>query len=404
MASRGRKPAKVKGVYQRGESWCCRYEVNGKDVRKTFASRDQAVDHLDKVRRMEREGEIIPPTAKGPLLNASERERRSKRSSLLLDDLIGQYLEKEQVAVNRELEQNAKSDAYSNDAQKRLDNLKSRFKAIKTAFEGRLADSIEPFEIKDFLEGLGRSNGTMNRYKTTLSAVYSYAKERKLLSVNPVREVKRYTEVLGIPRWMNETEEDRIRLVVQEWIEETPAEYRVTRLLLREHLNEITLASQTGMRKGNQYALRWELDINFPLRLIHLPSTKSNRPHTIPMTDGVYEALLDQQAIQKELTSLRDENPQRTRMQLNGRVFTIRENREWFDKAKKDAGIKALRWHDLSRHTAGSRLAASGANQKVIQEVLGHSSLAMSARYTHLSKGQVADAIKALDRTTVHVR
>jgi site-specific recombinase XerD len=116
------------------------------------------------------------------------------------------------------------------------------------------------------------------------------------------------------------------------------------------------------------------------------------------MTDGVYEALLDQQEIQRELATLRGENPQRTRMQLDGRVFTIRENREWFEKAKKEAGIRSLRWHDLSRHTAGSRLAASGANQKVIQEVLGHSSLAMSARYTHLSKGQVADAMKALDR------
>ena len=90
----------------------------------------------------------------------------------------------------------------------------------------------------------------MNRYKTTLSAVYEFAKERKLLVSNPVREVKRYQEVLGLPRWMNETEEDRIRKVVQNWINQTPAEYHIARLLLREHLNEITLASQTGMRKG----------------------------------------------------------------------------------------------------------------------------------------------------------
>lgn len=401
MGPRGRKPAKVKGVYQRGESWCCRYQVDGKDVRKTFGTRDQAIEHLDKVHRMEREGEVIPATAKGPLLNASERERRSKRSALLLDDLIAQFLAKEEIAVKRELEQNAKSAGYSNDAQKRLDNLKSRFKAIRKKFDGRLADSIEPFEIKDFLEGLGRSNGTMNRYKTTISGVYEFAKERKLLSVNPVREVKRYQEVLGIPRWMNETEEDRIRLVVQGWIDVTPEEYRVTRLLLREHLNEITVASQTGMRKGNQYALRWELDINFSHRLIHLPRTKAGRPHTVPMTDGVYSALIDQQEIQRELATLRENNLERTRMQLDGRVFTIRENREWFDRAKKEAEIKSLRWHDLSRHTAGSRLAASGANQRVIQEVLGHSSLAMSARYSHLSKSHVANAMKALDRNRI---
>jgi site-specific recombinase XerD len=34
----------------------------------------------------------------------------------------------------------------------------------------------------------------------------------------------------------------------------------------------------------------------------------------------------------------------------------------------------------------------------VIQEVLGHKTIAMSARYTHLSKAHVADAMKALNR------
>jgi site-specific recombinase XerD len=54
--------------------------------------------------------------------------------------------------------------------------------------------------------------------------------------------------------------------------------------------------------------------------------------------------------------------------------------REWLEKAKKEAKIKDLGWHQLSRHTAGSRLAASGANQKVIQEVLGHATIIMSAK------------------------
>jgi site-specific recombinase XerD len=87
-------------------------------------------------------------------------------------------------------------------------------------------------------------------------------------------------------------------------------------------------------------------------------------------------------------------------MKLDGRVFTIRENREWFEKAKREAGITDLGWHQLSRHTAGSRLAANNANQKVIQEVLGHKTIAMSARYTHLSKAHVSSEMNAaLSRT-----
>ena len=155
------------------------------------------MDHLDKVRRMTRQGEPIPSSAKRPLLDSSERESRSKRSPLLLTELIEQYVAKAKAAAERELELNSKSDGYKADIQKRMDNLNSRFKAIKTAFDGRYADSIEPHEIKDFLECLGALRRTMNRYKTTLSAIYQYAKERKLLAANPVLEVKRYPEVLG---------------------------------------------------------------------------------------------------------------------------------------------------------------------------------------------------------------
>jgi integrase len=147
------------------------------------------------------------------------------------------------------------------------------------------------------------------------------------------------------------------------------------------------------MRKGNQYALTWS-DINFKLRLITLPDTKTGVPHTVPMTDDVHAALKDQQEIQDRMRELRGDR-ETTRMKLDGRVFTIRENREWFEKAKREAGINDLGWHQLSRHTAGSRLAANNANQKVIQEVLGHKTIAMSARYTHLSKAHVSSEMNA---------
>jgi site-specific recombinase XerD len=77
------------------------------------------------------------------------------------------------------------------------------------------------------------------------------------------------------------------------------------------------------------------------------------------------------------------------------RVFTIRENREWFEKTKREAGITDLGWHQLSRHTAGSRLAANNANQRLIQEVPGHKTIAMSTRYTHRSKAHVSSEMNA---------
>jgi hypothetical protein len=115
----------------------------------------------------------------------------------------------------------------------------------------------------------------------------------------------------------------------------------MTRLELGDHPNEITVGSQTGMRKGNQYALTWP-DINFKLRLITLPDTKTGVPHTVPMTDGVYEALKDQQDIQARMQELRGDRETK-RMKLDGRVFTIRENREWRHRGRRQGSTTAQR-------------------------------------------------------------
>ncbi len=93
---------------------------------------------------------------------------------------------------------------------------------------------------------------------------------------------------------MSDEEENKLRAVLKRWIVNTPEDYEMTRLELREHPNEITVGSQTGMRKGNQYALAWS-DIDFKLRLITLPDTKTGVPHTVPMTDDVENTTLKMQ-------------------------------------------------------------------------------------------------------------
>ena len=324
----------------------------------------------------------LPSSAAKPLLTLAEKRelKQHRADSLLLSDLCDQHLAHIQNPNNPE-------------RPKDQVNPPQRVGAIKEAFGDRSAVSLESHEMKDWLISLGLVAATLNRYKSTLSSVYTYARERKLVESNPCRDVSHFAVTLGYSRWMSDAEEDKLRAVLARWIAETPVDYEMTRLELREHPNEITVGSQTAMRKGNQYALTWP-DINFKLRLITLPDTKTGVPHTVPMTDEVHVALKDQQEIQDRMRELRGDR-ETTRMKLDGRVFTIRENREWFEKAKREVGINDLGWHQLSRHTAGSRLAANNANQKVIQEVLGHKTIAMSARYNHLSKAHVSSEMNA---------
>ena len=58
----------------------------------------------------------------------------------------------------------------------------------------------------------------------------------------------------------------------------------------------------------------------------------------------------------------------------------------------KDAGIENFHWHDL-RHTAASYIAMNGATQGELQTILGHRSVASSARYRHFTQQHIHDVL-----------
>lgn len=65
--------------------------------------------------------------------------------------------------------------------------------------------------------------------------------------------------------------------------------------------------------------------------------------------------------------------------------------------AVKDAGLAPLRPHDL-RHTCASLAIAAGADIKVLQRMLGHSSAVLTLdRYGHLFPGQAKSVADRLD-------
>jgi integrase len=62
--------------------------------------------------------------------------------------------------------------------------------------------------------------------------------------------------------------------------------------------------------------------------------------------------------------------------------------RQPWDKAIKEAGIVNFHWHDL-RHTAASYLAMAGVSLVEISKILGHRTMQMVSRYSHLSDGHI---------------
>lgn len=133
------------------------------------------------------------------------------------------------------------------------------------------------------------------------------------------------------------------------------------------------------MRAGEQYGLTWDR-VNLERRQLALYFTKNSRPRFIPLNQVAYQAL----------TSLRRNGNGSGPVFINavtpGRYHgqPRQSARNWFERAVHRAGIEDFTWHCL-RHTFASRLIMKGVDIRTAAELLGHRTLAMTMRYSHLA-------------------
>jgi integrase len=139
----------------------------------------------------------------------------------------------------------------------------------------------------------------------------------------------------------------------------------------------VKVALNTGMRRGEVLGLTWDR-VDFSRGVLLLERTKSGRRREVPMNGAVYEVL-------SAIAGPRE-----------GRVFSVRSVRKPFDRAVREARLEDFRFHDL-RHTAASHLMMRGASLADVRAVLGHTTLAMTMRYAHLSPEHLRSAVARLD-------
>lgn len=156
----------------------------------------------------------------------------------------------------------------------------------------------------------------------------------------------------------------------------------------------VRMALRTGMRQGELRGLQWDA-IDWENRIVvirhslcdythELTSPKSNRERYIPLSDDLYAMLA-------------------ARRQRSGYVFTDDRNLPfnghqlmgYLKRALKQADMREIGWHSL-RHTFASQLAMNGVPLRVVQELLGHSTIAMTMRYSHVVPGSLHAAIRSL--------
>jgi integrase len=195
----------------------------------------------------------------------------------------------------------------------------------------------------------------------------------------------------------------------------TPAQARTLLQAARgERLEALyAVALALGLRQGEALALRWQ-DVDLvagTLRVRHTlqrvdgklqlgePKTSQSR-RTLIMPPVVIAALRDQQArlaLERVAAGPRWQEQDLVFCTTKGTPLDARNVTKGFKQLLAAAGLPDMRWHDL-RHSCASLLLAQQVNHRVVMEILGHSQIALTMRYSHVIPQLQEEAAQSMER------
>ena len=223
-----------------------------------------------------------------------------------------------------------------------------------------------------------RKPQTWNRYLTSISCVFEACRRDWMwLESNPARRVRREREAPGRVRFLSEDERTRLLDACQK----SPS-------LNLYPLVVLTLS--TGMRRSEVWKLTWQ-QVDLARGVIILSETKNKEYRRVPV-QGLALELLKQHARVRRIDTnfvFASDNSSKT-----GQPFHLDG---FWAKAVKASGLENFRFHDL-RHSTASYLAMNGASLLEIAEILGHKTLQMVKRYSHLAESHTRGVVADMNR------
>ena len=356
-----------------------RYRI-GKELTPTQA-RDAARVHFGDV-------------AKG--IDIVERDKKSKADAARKRVIVlGTYLKKK---YGPWLIENRKSGAH---ALRRLVNSFS-------GFADRQLDSFTSWDMEVWRRKRkkgGAKDATIRNDVAELKAMLQRALEWGDIDSHPLANYKLPKMADNkVTRYLSDTERKKLYLVLDErenelrnkrmsanaWRRERGYELlrSIKKSEFSDHLKPmVLLALNSGLRRGELFQLDWsDVDFNRNCLTVKSEGAKSGKARTVPLNKEASFTL----------------RKWKTNQDGCGLVFAGANGQELDNVYKawsgllKQAGIENFRFHDM-RHDFASQLVMKGVSLYVVKELLGHSTIQVTERYSHLAPRQLEEAVSLLD-------
>ncbi len=285
------------------------------------------------------------------------------------------------------------------------------------------------------LQALNRSPKTIERYRDTLASFITFLENRKLptdlLFINQdhiyhyiehLKQSERWQSKPGLKQhgklspytvqgqvrdlkafwgWMDRRGYLRPNPLVGMPLPKVPVP--IIKILTKDHLEKLLTAIDRTSPIGQKYYCLFVLLLDSGMRITEAISIRLNDldlgPRFIKITGkGMKERIitfskLTGKTLSNYLTNARSHLTSTKNPYLfpagDGHI-TANSVQQYLRRLAEKAGIKEIRVHPhLFRHTAATALITGGANVFMVRDLLGHSSLATTLKYTHLQPEDV---------------
>lgn len=219
-----------------------------------------------------------------------------------------------------------------------------------------------------------KSRRTIKYYRDIMDRAFKKAIQLRWIAKNPFDEVDSITKLNNERiRFLDDDERARVLLACKQ--SENKDLYAI-----------VIFAISTGARKGEILKLTWkDVDLERSQAILH--KTKNGETRSVPIVSHLKEILLVKKENKRMDTDLLF--PRKDGL----KAANIRKT---WETALKKAEVIDFRFHDL-RHCAASYLAMNGATLSEIAAVLGHKTLQMVKRYSHISEQHTTQVVTKMN-------
>lgn len=330
----------IMSVYKRGKVFVMDFVVNGERIFKSTG------------KQTKREAKQVEAAERLKVLSGSSKEQKATKVSL-------------QSAIEQVYESKWKNNKDGIGSYRRAIKLLEHMGNIPLSSIGD--DAVVQLVTK--LDGSRITVATCNRYLATLKTILKHFRLQ-------TDHIKLRKEKNGRIRVLSKQEEQRVIELLR------GAELHGKRSYYTQAADMVVVLVNTGMRLSELLNLKYE-DVSFGSNLITIWINKGDRPRSIPMTSRVRTILQERQYINR----------------IKPFLISKHEAERAWKWCRAEMGLERdgeFVMHAL-RHTCASRLVNAGVDLYVVKEWLGHSSIQITERYSHLNPVKLVHAVEVLE-------